>query len=52
MLEENKFQITQENILGYYRYEIQYELKRNKSIIAKNINDLNSRNKVENKSIQ
>lgn len=42
LLEENKMQITPENILGYYRYEFQYELKRNKSIVAKQINDLHS----------
>jgi hypothetical protein len=52
LLEENKFKITQENVLGYYRYEIQYELKRNKSIIAKNINDLNSIQKKLNEFIK
>lgn len=37
---ERKSQITPESVFGYYRHELQYELKRNKSEIARQVNSL------------
>lgn len=40
LLETNKWQITPEHVLCYYRHELQYELNRNRSNIAKKVNEL------------
>lgn len=37
---ENETQITRMHMFGYYRYELQYELNRNQSDIAKQVNAL------------
>lgn len=37
---EDKSQLTREHIFGYYRSELQYELDRNKSLVARQINVL------------
>ncbi len=52
LIEDNKYQITPTHILGYYRHELQYELKRNNSVIAKKINTLHLEQHNLNKFIE
>lgn len=52
ILEENRHQITPTHILGYYRHELQYELKRNKSEIARKVNALRLEQENLNKFVE